>query len=216
VSWTGHACRCARERRHRRQVGRKCAIIRAELELEAVLGLALRARHHAGVVDQHVDARVLRENAFGEGRMLASEPSSRLLELTALVAGRRVCGCRRRPPRSFGTGAGGEGLTSARGRQGHARSSVRDRANRRVTSATLRAVSYPSRLVRFVVVGPKVGVSHGVLRGRRPPAGSWGDPAALATRFAMGMSKRAWSSRATLSPRERARPARPEADAQTR
>ena len=42
-------------------------VVGAELRLEAVDGGALRAGHHPGVADEHVEHRVVLQEAVGEG-----------------------------------------------------------------------------------------------------------------------------------------------------
>jgi hypothetical protein len=42
-------------------------MVHAELHLEAVGGLGLRDPHHAGVIDQQVDALVLGHDLLGRG-----------------------------------------------------------------------------------------------------------------------------------------------------
>jgi hypothetical protein len=63
------AARRAAQQRRRQQTGEEkvAEVIRAELHLEAVARLGEGTSHDTGVVDQHVEPRMARQEALGEG-----------------------------------------------------------------------------------------------------------------------------------------------------
>ena len=68
-------------------------MVRRHLQLDAVVGLAVRRAHHAGVVDEEVEARVLLHHPFGRGahRGQVRQVEVEQLEGAPSRAGSRAC-----------------------------------------------------------------------------------------------------------------------------
>src|SRR5262249_35322041 len=135
-------------------------VVRAELQLEAVGRLRLRARHDAGIVDHDVEGRVARQEALRERVNVLQRAELELLDLNVPAPSRRANPLRDRFALRHVPG-GENNVGASLGED--ARRLLSQTARPPVTSVTLPLRSIPSATSLAVVSAPNLAGSRMVI-----------------------------------------------------